>query len=145
MNSFADDPRYRAMNPREEGLFAPSIYGQSYRVPGGIASETRTSIGHQDAMGMARAQQSANAGALAQQLRPLQEAILETRAEGSGQPMLETERAAMVQAMLEIIQRPAWAQEERDAALQWMREMGALPPAPSENLEDSLFMPPGMR
>jgi hypothetical protein len=133
------DPRYRAMNPREEGLFAPSIYGQSYRVPGGVASATRTSIGHGDAMSQAGAQRSDNAGALQSLMDPL----LSQFTHGPGFP--ETERGPTIQAMQEILARPAWAPEERAYYMNILRQMGLMAPEPSVNLEDAMFMPPGMR
>ena len=136
---FWADPRYRAMNPREEGFFAPSIYGQTYRSPGGFTTDTRTSIGHGDALSRARSQRSDNAAALKDLLEPL----LMQFTHGPGFP--EAERAAHIRSMQEIIARPAWAQEERDYYTNLMRQMGLLPPAPSVNLEDALFMPPGMR
>jgi hypothetical protein len=133
------------MNP-DDLFMRPSIYADRMRRgPGQYDSRPSHGASNADGIAMAQSQRTADAAQLSQQLRPLQETLLGSRAEGTGMVMNEAERAATVQAMLEIIQRPGWAPEEQAAAMEWMRQMGALPPAPSANIEDALFMPPGMR
>ena len=127
-----------------DSLFVrPSIYADRLqRGPGQYESRPSHNAENADAMAMMQSQQSANASQLMQQLAPLQQSLIGANSEGTPFPLNENERAATVQAMLDIIARPAWPAEERMAAMEWMQQMGLMP---QPSLENQLFMPPGMR